>query len=353
MEILNKTARYASLLILPLLVSGCYEDVALELASDPVLCLNSIITAGEPVEARVTHTWYYSQVYTYDNNHKGDVTVRDAEVRLYADGELKETLTFTDDLTYRGSYCPAPGETIRIEAVSPVYGDASGEVVIPPSPEVGTPEYTATATGCTVYRSDDDPYTQDVVNLYLMLDITLPLGGGDGSLLYYIGCSTMTASDEGGLSNSELWLWDFNYNAEPLFSEHISGLEAVFGGEPEDNLFFTSHSFAGRTYPLRLIFNGGRYSSYTFTDEDSGHHASVRIGISSVSQSYYNWMMYSWKVDNGINGTLGDIGYAEDMAAFSNVSTHAGIIAARTVEYRDVDLHDFIDEQVKKATEEN
>ena len=186
-----------------------------------------------------------------------------------------------------------------------------------------------------------------------MLDITLPLGGGDGSLLYYIGCSTMTASDEGGLSNSELWLWDFNYNAEPLFSEHISGLEAVFGGEPEDNLFFTSHSFAGRTYPLRLIFNGGRYSSYTFTDEDSGHHASVRIGVSSVSQSYYNWMMYSWKVDNGINGTLGDIGYAEDMAAFSNVSTHAGIIAARTVEYRDVDLHDFIDEQVKKATEEN
>ena len=41
------------------------------------------------------------------------------------------------------------------------------------------------------------------------------------------------------------------------------------------------------------------------------------------------------------------------MAAFSNVSTHAGIIAARTVEYRDVDLHDFIDEQVKKAAEEN
>ena len=353
MEILNKPSLYALLLIVPssLLLAGCYEEFDPQIDQDPVLCVNSTITAGQPVEVRVTQTWYYSTQYT--GNFDRDITVRDAVVELYADGELMETLKYSDEggrLTYRGKYQPQPGQTIAIEARSKKFGDARGEVTVPEIPVVGRMTYDATSTASSITEVDDKyiGFKGDVFSLDFALDMTVPIDGGEGTDYYSISMTGRGGSDNGWPDSFSLW--GFRYDAEPLFSEHISVIESVFGAEPEEYAFFTSRSFAGRTYPLRLFFNNGSYRAYILPDTDATERGcTVGVSVAAVSKSYYNHVLYSWKIDNGIAGMLGDVGYAEEMPGYSNVSTRAGVISARTVVSQEVDLSGFIDEQYEKA----
>ena len=69
------------LLALPLL-TGCEEAFTPDMPHTPALCVNSLITAGEPVEAKISK----SRLYT-DSPEKSEV--RDAEVRIYVNGELQ------------------------------------------------------------------------------------------------------------------------------------------------------------------------------------------------------------------------------------------------------------------------
>lgn len=77
MGILKKTLPLA--LIIPL--AGCYEDFDPHIDSTPVLCLNSLITSGQPVDVSVSRTWLYTDTAS-ERNHAVD----DAIVTLYANG---------------------------------------------------------------------------------------------------------------------------------------------------------------------------------------------------------------------------------------------------------------------------
>lgn len=64
--------------------------------------------------------------------------------------------------------------------------------------------------------------------------------------------------------------------------------------------------------------------------------------LNTVSKSYYNWAIYKWNADNGINGDLADIGLAESKWGYSNVSTGAGVVAAQSTSEVTIDLKNFL-----------
>ncbi len=103
------------ILSLPLVLAGCREEFIPLIDTKPVLCLNSLITPGEPIEVSVTHTWVYTDV-----KGEEDHTVNDASIAVYANGRL-----------VGDEYLPQEGDHIRIEAFSNTYGDAWAEVVVP------------------------------------------------------------------------------------------------------------------------------------------------------------------------------------------------------------------------------
>ena len=82
-------------LILPFL-TGCEEVFTPDMPHIPVLCVNSLITVGEPVEAVVSK----SRLYT-DTSDKTEV--KDADLRIYANGVLQ-----------LDSYIPKEGGNIRV-----------------------------------------------------------------------------------------------------------------------------------------------------------------------------------------------------------------------------------------------
>jgi len=68
---------------------------------------------------------------------------------------------------------------------------------------------------------------------------------------------------------------------------------------------------------------------------------SITFTLASVARSFYDRALYIWQRDAGILGDLGDLGFAEPMWGYSNVSTGAGTVAARALTTCTVSLRDF------------
>ena len=75
--------RYIIPVLLVPFFSSFYEDFNPDIDTDPVLCLNSLITAGEPIEVRVTHTWRFNDEKS-ERNHE----VADAVVTVFANEKV-------------------------------------------------------------------------------------------------------------------------------------------------------------------------------------------------------------------------------------------------------------------------
>ena len=95
------------IIFLPLL-SSCEEVFTPDAPHTPVLCINSLITAGEHIESVVSK----SRLYT-DSPDRSEVN--DGEVRIYANGELQ-----------LDSYIPQEGDEVRIVAESISIGRCEG-----------------------------------------------------------------------------------------------------------------------------------------------------------------------------------------------------------------------------------
>ncbi|MDE7442567.1 MAG: DUF4249 domain-containing protein, partial [Muribaculaceae bacterium] len=125
MAILKK---YIILPLLALNVTGCYTEFEPDIDDSPVLCLNSLISAGEPVAVSVTHTWRYSSGY---RGIQRDVTVKDADVALYVNGSNVDDLVYSEeDRKFHSDYVPLSGDTVRIVAFNQTYGSAEASVVV-------------------------------------------------------------------------------------------------------------------------------------------------------------------------------------------------------------------------------
>lgn len=340
--------RLLSLLpLLPLLaLTSCYEDFDPNTPYRPVLCLNALITAGEPVEVDVTHTWFYT-----DREASRNHTVADATVALYANGTPRPLAT----------YLPAPADTIRLHASSPTYGEAEATVVVPPATPVTLlpPTFTLISThtepslpmyqearfsltlplrlrpihspSSTYFHLAYLPTSPAEINepasrasLPSPESATVPSAKARGS---YVSAPAARASHA---PYSTLTLGALNYKAEPLFEEHIGTFESLTGIDSQRFLYFTARRFASGTYTLRLQFPEATYHVNSPLYSPSLYNAAISLTLYTISESLYNNAVYRWQHNLGSISTIADLGFADPIAAYSNVSTGAGIVAART-----------------------
>ena len=52
--------RYILFLLSATILTSCYEEFNPAIDTKPVLCMNALITAGEPIEVEITHTWMFN-----------------------------------------------------------------------------------------------------------------------------------------------------------------------------------------------------------------------------------------------------------------------------------------------------
>lgn len=316
--------RYIIPILSVFLLTGCYEDFNPEIDTKPVLCLNSLITVGEPIEVDVTHTWMFN-----DEKSERDHDVKDAVVTILANGRI-----------VGADYLPKEGDQIRIVAESPTYGTATAEVIVPFATPIGNVKVSPVVKN--IWNDEEDFFNYEMstditFNLNVEMDVNDP-GGADN--YYHFGYDCFGSDTDG---SSTLYIGQFEYNSEPIFKEHIGVFETVMGNDEDTEfVFFSDRQFSGKAYTLHLNFSDNSFHVKSQEYDESLLECGVNLYLTTVSKSYYNWAVYKWNVDEGITGDLSDIGLAESKWGYSNVSTGAGVVAAQSSSRFTIDLKEFL-----------
>lgn len=324
--------------LLPVLLTGCYETFTPDVDVKPVLCMNSLITAGKPIDVRVTRTWLFS-----DEEASRDHWVTDAVVTIIVNGEVKDA-----------DYIPGEGDTVHLIAESETYGRAEAEVTVPYAVPVEAVRWKAIITD--QWSSDDDGWDMQAnlsFNLNAELDITDVAATDDYYRFSYLGFYNSGVEigdsypDVDYTSDlSYMTLGEFNYDAEPIFSEHIGVFESIMGADAYGFTFFTDRQFSGKTYPLHLQYTDCRYYVKSQQWESQLLDCGFTFTIHKISKSYYNWANYVWHREDDPFTDITEAGFGDPIWGYSNVSTGAGVVAAESTSTCQINLSEFLEESI-------
>lgn len=324
-------------IFMAVLLTGCYEDFTPEIDTTPVLCVNSLVTAGERIEVNVSRTRLYTE------SSLADYQVSDAKVSIYANGELKDM-----------DYIPKEGDRIRIEVKSTAYGTAEAETTVPHAVAAESLTHEPSLTDSWTADYDGTAVAGVAFNLSVALEIADP-----GATENYYQLSISGFNGDGEISDDDIIFspnppatyfsyGTLRYDAEPIFSEHIGEFESAVGNDDSQGFtFFTDRQFSGKSYTLHLIFDNCAYSARMYDGrEPEPADCGIELCLHSISKSYYSWANYLWQSDEGLIADMGDFGLGDPIWGYSNVSTGAGIVAARSsITYR-ISLKDFIEQEM-------
>ena len=337
--------------LLPLMLTGCYTDFDPRIDIKPVLCLNSLIKAGEPIKVDVSHTWVYTDI-----EGEQDHSVKDADIRILANGRQ------VDD-----SYIAREGDRIRIEANSLTYGTADAEVTVPHATPAADFEY-----GITLHSLKVDYSQEGEVTGRILFDINATIdvaASTDKDRYYRLGNKPfMNLSDDPSLTDPDEWYDpDFGYplypstpvqnfsnghfsTHDPILSEYVSDFEDVIGyGSIYGNAFFSDRGFEGSSRKIIFGFNGCEFSLNGWNPASDIMECGYTVTLNTISKSYFDWTMYFWNSGHGMIGEFSDMGLAEPIWGYSNVSTGAGVVAAQSSAAVTIDLRPFLRQALEAA----
>ncbi len=350
MAFLNiKISRLLPLLSLPLMLvgGGCEKEYFdPNINTESVVVINAVITAGDTVQASVTHSW----LWTDNKNSPEDLQLPDADVSIYVNDKFYSKMTYrkepsADPYTpgkyyFLSNYVATPGDVVRIVASHPKYGTAEGSTEIPLPVAFASHD---------IHRTDlipnNDSSNGNWWDYEVKGNITLPISDpGDQQNFYQIRITNAEGSLRKGTYN--YLPPNFDQESDPIFQEHISTFEYTMGGGSYD-MIFSDRKFNGGKYNLNLRYNayvynysGAEWAPKQIPNNSTKHNANniakaeerepiVEIQLTTLSKSLYQYWL-SCEARNGFQGGLSQIGMADITWTKSNVSSGAGIIAART-----------------------
>ncbi|MDE5872164.1 MAG: DUF4249 domain-containing protein, partial [Muribaculaceae bacterium] len=275
-----------------ILFTGCYTDFNPDDYSSPVLCINSAITAGEPIEVTVSRTWRYNEPLD-----SAEMEVKDARISIYINGVIQESGSVASE-----------GDEIRIVAESAEYGKAESSVKVPYSVPIDDVKFIP--YGVRVWEWEHDEYDdEEEFSTYIGFDFEVRLRITDrypGKEWFRLGGDTYAlgwpdeeqdVDDDTELHphrHACLRLGELDYNSDMIFKEHIGIAESVMGGYETPGMFFTDHAFSGSDYTICLRFEGASFEASGEEFEAALLDCGITFKLMTVSESYYNRLNYLW-----------------------------------------------------------
>ena len=206
--------KYILYLFISVILTGCYETFYPDIEDKPVLCINSLIKAGEPIEMKISHTWIDSDLEAMKNHD-----VDDAEVIIYA-----------NEMEVNENYIPMEGDNIRIYAKSDKYGCAEAETTVPHSSKIKVVDCYLDLLSRNIYSDEEYP-----INIYIYFNLLVKLEISDmPDIKDYFHLSFKDFSIKNPLKDEDLMDPEYfkdlqlfyssgnlDYNAEPIFFENV------------------------------------------------------------------------------------------------------------------------------------
>lgn len=339
-------------------LSSCFSEFDPKIDSTPVLCMNSNIVEGEPIWLQLTRTWRWDEG---DPGSTLDISVDDATVDLYVNGEFKERLTaavrepsaeFYDptkgpEKGFEAEYIPQQDDHIRLVATSKKYGEATAETVVPR--QVSISKVDVTPLNVTYWGNEDGTTAGAMFDLDIQMHFTDPAESTDYYLFSYGSENTFNGYiyDEndvlvgsyGDYLSINAYSLDSNY--EPLFSEHVSVLESVVASNSGYTIF-SDRQISGRTYPLHIHMTNIGWNYHSDVGAVDELQCYLVLNLNKISEDYYRHVLSVWVANDGIAGSLGSVGLGEPVFESSNVSTGAGVVSSATGNIVRIDISEII-----------
>ncbi|MDE6381199.1 MAG: DUF4249 domain-containing protein [Muribaculaceae bacterium] len=329
MDILKKTIP----IILPFLLTGCYETFDPKIDTKPVLCLSSMITAGSPIEVKVSRTWLFTDI-----EGSKDHSVDDAVLRIYANGSPVDA-----------GYRPEQGDHIRIVASSARYGEAEAEVTVPIATRISGIEFKNKME--SLWTMDTPGWGIDAtIKFGINISMTLEDKGNTDNFYFLTDktyCPSSPDEDEDNFyedtkNSFRISLSSGNFESvDPVFYEQTGAFEEVMNYS-SFNKFFSDRLLDRETNTLNFGFTPCYFEISGWNGDPDELECGWKITLQSISESYYNWLAYTWQTDGIVFGDFADMGLAEPIWGYSNVSTGAGVVAAKSSTTVEINIKDFL-----------
>lgn len=291
--------------------TSCYKEIDLsEYRTTPKMVINCTVSPDTVVMARVTRTWFYPENMPY-------VNLPHAKVELYINDQYIEQMQWKTlynpekpelpDTLFISNSIPKEGDKIKIVAATPEYGMATAEDIIPKHVPIGKVQYTL-QKGEGIYEETSSDYYEIFYEVQFK---ELPEENN-----YYL-----TKVMQLYQHNDENYLTEANIDyIDPIFKEPndiLDGSMGFNGPERRNGALFTDQSINGQTYTLRLK---------EIATELNETETRI-ISIYSLSESYFLYLLSLQKIAGStLEGSLGDIGFAEPLRVYSNVEGGTGIL---------------------------
>lgn len=314
-----------------LLFSSCEKTIDFDgEGTEPMIVVNGLVIAGEPVEVSVTKSEsLLVDAYSFE-------ILADAKVDLYVDGEFAETLEFADaddseedynpyysnesyylKWVFKGNTIAENGKTYRLEVSREGLQPVSCETTVPASLQMVDVDTSTTVVqydwgsqsvlGINIKFADD---AQNHNFYRVQVDQTTGVNKD-----YYSGneesSDTVFLSDQKSLS---LNLFD------PVFGSDDQADEIISGTPENRYAIFDDAGLNGKEYTLKVGLREN-YNPYSLNDGD-GNFIKKEVVFYSLSPEYYEYLKSATN-----HFYYADDYFSEPVPVFSNVQGGMGIFA--------------------------
>lgn len=315
----------AASMITVLACSSCYQDIDMEkYRGEEYAVLNCIANSDTVVMADVSRSWFFT-----DSRPAGDITGLDVE--LYVNGEMKGLMEYDGGL-YRSDVRPRQGDMLMIKTV--VDGkELSASDRMPAKTTVedvdisyrsvlnGGSNVTFTPDGGMTTSDTDDEFTYRI-----------RLKNNPGEKRYYFINISVTDGRQS--------LGTLDYSFDPVFqltSERINKTLTNLKIEGQNGLPFSNEGIGGDEFTVTVKET---VSPLLYYGDDWGGR---KVSLYSISEAYYRYVisLLANDSDSSWQGGFTDVGVAEPVKIFSNITGGIGIMGCLHRDACQVDLKGY------------
>lgn len=320
-----------------LLLLSCEQTINLDhLRPDSKIVLNCVIAAGEPVEANLSRTWFYT-------DEKKNISIPDAEVKLYVNDVFQEQLLFVeadptvlyDEPHYLSAFVPKPSDRLTLVASATGFAEVRATTQLPPKVPV---------SDISMLKDKTYIYQDDTMRIYLLApSFQITIHDDPAEANYYLIYAEEEQFGYRAGENLDSIYWyavDLDFSAEPLFANQVTVLDRVLGYDEMHSswrMAFSDELINGKSYTMDLP------SSYTYQyryEYEDGYGPAVRppvkfrICLHTISPDYYAYLKMLQELrKSSFAGDLSEIGFSEPIRVYSNVEGGTGVLGGSSPSY--------------------
>lgn len=327
------------LITLVSIFNSCEKEIEFKgKITEPLLVLNGYLNTDSLVKIHVSKSRFLLGEVTRES-----LSLNNAEVKLYVNGELKETLKNIKDGFYIGKhYLPKEADIVKIEASAAGFKSVEAVVTIPPKPRIRIESMKE-----EIYKRDDIVIISGdkTIDLFIKkVTVTVLLDEPKAQNYYAARLYYKMKKDDDSLYSEE------SISISDVLSEYIrindsktDGLIDFFDIEANpvavNKNYFNDFLFNGKQVRLKYTLNKPYYNtSYDekkqeIITEKNENEYYYRISLAEVTDELFKFFISSEKAYKASEKF-----FAEPVQIVSNVSSGAGIIGVSNSAYIDVTI---------------